>query len=61
MRWVDCMESLLARGCDLFLELGPGAVLAGLLQRTRKGVEVISISDAASVRAAAEMLSRKLV
>ena len=61
VRWVDCMESLLARGCDLFLELGPGAVLAGLLQRTRKGVEVSSISDAASVRAAAEMLSRKLV
>ncbi len=61
VRWVDCMESLLARGCDLFMELGPGGVLAGLLQRTRKGVEVISISDVASLRAAAEMLSRKLV
>src|ERR1700704_3534497 len=26
VRWADCMENLLARGCDLFLELGPGEV-----------------------------------
>src|ERR1700730_3819533 len=24
VRWVDCMERLLALGCDLFVELGPG-------------------------------------
>ncbi|MDQ6810128.1 MAG: ACP S-malonyltransferase, partial [Verrucomicrobiota bacterium] len=58
VRWTDCMESLLARGCDLFLELGPGGVLAGLLQRTRKGVEAISVTDAVSVDAAAERLRR---
>jgi [acyl-carrier-protein] S-malonyltransferase len=56
VRWADCMERLLARGCDLFIELGPGGVLAGLLQRIRKGVEVISVSDADSVRAASELL-----
>jgi [acyl-carrier-protein] S-malonyltransferase len=56
VRWTDCMEWLLARGCDLFIELGPGGVLAGLLQRTRKGVDVISVSDAASVRACAQKL-----
>jgi [acyl-carrier-protein] S-malonyltransferase len=56
VRWVDCMESLLGRGCDLFLELGPGEVLAGLLRRIRKDVEVISVSDPASVQACAEKL-----
>lgn len=56
VRWVDCMENLLGRGCDLFLELGPGEVLAGLLRRTRKDVEVISVSDPASVHACAERL-----
>ena len=56
VRWTDCMESLLARGCDLFIELGPGEVLAGLLRRTRKDVEVISVSDPASVQACAERL-----
>jgi len=56
VRWTDCMAGLLERGCDFFLELGPGAVLAGLLQRTRKGVEVVSVSDVASLQLAAERL-----
>jgi len=56
VRWVDCMERLAALGCDLFIELGPGGVLGGLLKRTRKDVEVISASDVTSVRAAAERL-----
>jgi [acyl-carrier-protein] S-malonyltransferase len=57
VRWVDCMETLLGRGCDLFLELGPGGVLAGLLQRIRKDVNVITVSDAASARACAAQLA----
>jgi [acyl-carrier-protein] S-malonyltransferase len=56
VRWADCMENLLGRGCELFLELGPGEVLAGLLRRIRKDVEVISVSDPASVQACAERL-----
>ncbi|MFL6538365.1 MAG: ACP S-malonyltransferase [Chthoniobacterales bacterium] len=56
VRWTDCIETLLGRGCDLFLELGPGGVLAGLMQRIRKGVNVISVSDSASVQACAENL-----
>jgi [acyl-carrier-protein] S-malonyltransferase len=56
VRWVDCMERLAGLGCDLFLELGPGGVLAGLLKRTRKDVEIISSSDVASVTTCAERL-----
>jgi [acyl-carrier-protein] S-malonyltransferase len=56
VRWADCMENLLGRGCDLFIELGPGEVLAGLLRRTRKDVDVMSVSDPASVHACAERL-----
>jgi [acyl-carrier-protein] S-malonyltransferase len=50
VRWLDCVERLAALGCDFFIELGPGGVLAGLLQRTRKDADVISVSDAESVR-----------
>ncbi len=56
VRWVDCMESLLALGCDFFIELGPGGVLSGLLQRIRKGVEVMSVADGDSVRACVEAM-----
>jgi [acyl-carrier-protein] S-malonyltransferase len=56
VRWVDCMERLVALGCGLFIELGPGGVLAGLLKRTRDDVDIISVSDVASVRGAADKI-----
>ena len=58
VRWVDCMERLVALGCDLFIELGPGGVLAGLLKRTRKDVDVVSVDDVESLRACAERLGK---
>jgi [acyl-carrier-protein] S-malonyltransferase len=57
VRWMDCVERLAALGCDLFIELGPGGVLAGLLRRTRKDVDVMSVSDAESVRKCAEKIA----
>lgn len=58
VRWAGSMEYLLGQGHALFLELGPGGQLAGMLNRIRKGVAVYSISDAESLdRAAAELQS----
>src|SRR5258707_13768506 len=45
VRWVDCMEGMIGRGCDFFIELGPGGELAGLLKRTKKDVETIYVDD----------------
>jgi [acyl-carrier-protein] S-malonyltransferase len=56
VRWTECMESLLERGCDFFIELGPGEVLAGLLRRTRKDADIVSVSDPASIHACVEKL-----
>src|SRR5256714_1251310 len=56
VRWVDCMQNLLERGCDFFIELGPGEVLAGLLRRIQKDAQVVSVSDPASVHACVEKL-----
>ena len=60
VRWTDCMERMLAMGCDLFLELGPGGVLAGLLQRTLKGADIISVSDVPTLQAAVARLQVEL-
>src|SRR3954470_6316519 len=56
MRWADCMQSLIDLGCDFFIELGPGNVLAGLLKRTNRDINVISVGDAESVRKCSEAL-----
>jgi [acyl-carrier-protein] S-malonyltransferase len=56
VRWLDCVERLAGLGCNIFIELGPGGVLAGLLRRTRRDVDVMSVSDADSMRKCAEKL-----
>ena len=46
VRWAQSIEYLVDRaGCNLLLELGPGSVLAGLVARIRRSVEVLSIED----------------
>src|SRR5438094_6189551 len=57
VRWLDCIERLVKLGCDYFIELGPGGVLAGLLRRTRRDIDVMSVSDAESVRKCAEKIA----
>jgi [acyl-carrier-protein] S-malonyltransferase len=56
VRWTDCMQRLIHLGCDLFLELGPGTVLSGLMKRTNRNIAVISIGDAESVGKCAQAL-----
>src|SRR4051812_13661314 len=51
--WTETIEYLVdEEKCELFIELGPGGVLAGLLNRTRKGTPCVSITDTASLDAA---------
>jgi [acyl-carrier-protein] S-malonyltransferase len=57
VRWADCMQRLIDRRCDFFIELGPGNVLAGLLKRTNREIAVISIGDAESVDKCCGVLS----
>ena len=57
VRWAETLEYLVdEEKCDLFIELGPGAVLAGLLNRTRKGTPCLSVSDCSTLDAAVAAL-----
>ncbi len=61
VRWTQSVEYMIDQlGCDLFLELGPGEVLAGLIGRIRKGTEVLPIWDCSSVEAAVAKLRNLL-
>jgi [acyl-carrier-protein] S-malonyltransferase len=50
VRWFDSVKRLFDLGCNYFIELGPGSVLAALLRRVRKEVDVISVGAVESVR-----------
>ena len=57
VRWQESIEYLADHEkVELFIELGPGKVLAGLAARIRKEVPTLSITDTASLKAAVEKL-----
>ena len=42
VRWTYIVENMLADGADSFMELGPGAVLQGLIKKVNRDVEATS-------------------
>ena len=43
VRWVACVEQLIADGNRIFVELGPGSTLARLVREIDKSVKVVSV------------------
>ncbi len=56
VRWAASMEQLIAQGERLFIEMGPGSSLAGMMSRICKEAIVISIEDVPSLLAAVEKI-----
>lgn len=56
VRWAACMKDLTDKGERLFIEMGPGKTLAGMMARICKEATVISIEDVATLQAAVETL-----
>lgn len=56
VRWTDCIQRMIGRGCELFVEVGPGNILAGLVKRISKDQKVYSVSDSESAHACATEL-----
>lgn len=45
VRWEEVVKRLVAEGATTFVELGPGSVLAGLIKKIDRSVQVMSIED----------------
>jgi [acyl-carrier-protein] S-malonyltransferase len=43
VRWTESVEYLISQGVDTFVEIGPGAVLSGLIKKIDKNVKVFNI------------------
>jgi [acyl-carrier-protein] S-malonyltransferase len=49
VRWVDCVQALRDAGAELFIEVGPGKVLCGLLRQIDGELRSLNVEDAASL------------
>ena len=49
VRWVDCVHALVGAGAELFLEVGPGKVLCGLLRQIDPAQKAMNVEDVASL------------
>jgi [acyl-carrier-protein] S-malonyltransferase len=50
VQWQRSVEYMIGQGVAAFIEIGPGKVLAGLIKRIDRGVKILNIGDAESVR-----------
>ena len=57
IRWVDCINTLVAAGAELFIEVGPGKVLCGLLKQIDPTRKSLNVEDAVSLEAALAVLA----
>ncbi len=57
VRFTQAILALIAAGIDLFVEVGPGQVLAGLIRRIDRSVAVLSVSDWSSLATLEEVIS----
>jgi [acyl-carrier-protein] S-malonyltransferase len=49
VRWVDCVQSLVAAGAEIFVEVGPGKVLCGLMKQIDPAQKVLNVEDVSSL------------
>jgi [acyl-carrier-protein] S-malonyltransferase len=55
VRWEESMRALRAQGVTLFVEVGPGKVLTGLMRQIDRAAECLRVEDAATL---GELLGR---
>ncbi|RXH57691.1 Malonyl CoA-acyl carrier protein transacylase [Granulicella sibirica] len=58
VRWVECIQLLVAQGATHFVEVGPGKVLNGLMRQIDRSQKIANVEDAASLEKALAFLSQ---
>ena len=57
VRWVECVQLLIAQGVTRFIEVGPGKVLTGLMRQIDPAQTAWNVEDSASLERSLEMVS----
>jgi [acyl-carrier-protein] S-malonyltransferase len=59
VRWEESMRRLRAEGVEMFLEVGPGKVLSGLLRQIDRSAECLRVEDVATLNEVVARLAVK--
>ncbi len=58
VRWLDSVKEMIEAGVTVFVEVGPGKVLSGLLRQIDRSVRCFNVEDAASLNATIEKIAQ---
>ena len=56
VRWTDTVQYLVDNKVDTFIEIGPGSVLAGLIKKFDRSLNVVSVNSPAGIEKALNVL-----
>lgn len=58
VRWLESVREMIDQGVDIFVEVGPGKVLSGLLRQIDRSVRCLNVEDAASLRSTIDKIAQ---
>ncbi|HWF37827.1 MAG TPA: ACP S-malonyltransferase [Candidatus Acidoferrales bacterium] len=58
VRWLDSIREMIDRGVNIFVEVGAGKVLCGLLRQIDRSVRCFNVEDSASLQSTIERITQ---
>lgn len=58
VRWLDSVRDMIESGVTVFVEVGPGKVLLGLLRQIDRSVRGLNVEDAASLQSSLDKIAQ---
>jgi [acyl-carrier-protein] S-malonyltransferase len=58
VRWLESVREMIEQGVNIFVEVGPGKVLSGLLRQIDRSVRCFNVEDAASLQATIDKITQ---
>ncbi len=58
VRWEESVRAMIEAGANMFVEVGPGRVLSGLLRQIDRSVHCVNVEDANTLQTALDKIAR---